>query len=566
MLDDPLMDWLDKYHNNKEYGTKDLPKQKYDKSKNSAMNIMFKNGIDFEKHIVDTLKKKFPSQYVHIAESHKDLTHDNYKKTCDAIKIGVPIIFQAVFIDDKIHLHGIADMLVRSDFVNKMFNKEQLTEEESEKQEKKYVVIDIKSSVLELCVDGKTIRNSPNVSPYKGQLTLYNFMLGNVQKFYPPKAYILCKGWKYEKQKLTYTSESPFDSLGHIDFEKNHSDGEFIDKVRDAILWLDDMYENGHDWSPFQTEDINMMPNMGNTNDQPWNETKNEINCANKELTSIWRVGVKNRNIAVKKGIRKWTDERCTAQNLGINGKKIGPTIDAIIKINNSKNLVMPKKIVNNSFNWQCGDDNDYFVDFETMNEYFYNFDVTGRKLDSNFIFMIGCGHIVNNKWEFKQFIIDTITIEEEYRIVKEFTNYVGDNARLFHWGNAEHSTINIVNNKRQNNIFSDWIQKVTWIDMCSICTDEPIVFKGALNFKLKNVGKALKKNNLIQTTWKDDIQDGLTAMTMAAEYYTKNKVSTYCKNLEKSDKTIIDNIGSYNEIDCKTVQEIVEYLRNHHT
>ena len=72
------------------------------------------------------------------------------------------------------------------------------------------------------------------------------------------------------------------------------------------------------------------------------------------------------------------------------------------------------------------------------------------------------------------------------------------------------------------------------------------------LNFSLKSVVKAFYDNMFIETNYDTDVDNGLQAMVMAYECYKNNNVNSY----------IMSNIQSYNEIDCKVMWEIIEYLR----
>ena len=66
-------------------------------------------------------------------------------------------------------------------------------------------------------------------------------------------------------------------------------------------------------------------------------------------------------------------------------------------------------------------------------------------------------------------------------------------------------------------------------------------------------IGKALHKHNKIKTNWDTNITNGLSAMTDAIKYY------------QTKDETIMKNIAEYNEIDCKIMWEITDYLRKNH-
>ena len=83
------------------------------------------------------------------------------------------------------------------------------------------------------------------------------------------------------------------------------------------------------------------------------------------------------------------------------------------------------------------------------------------------------------------------------------------------------------------------------------------ILIKNCYNFSLKNIANEMYKNNFIKTIWDDnDISNGLDAMYMGWEIYQNND------NVKNS--TVMKNIIKYNEIDCKVVYEIVNYLRNY--
>jgi len=92
------------------------------------------------------------------------------------------------------------------------------------------------------------------------------------------------------------------------------------------------------------------------------------------------------------------------------------------------------------------------------------------------------------------------------------------------------------------------------WTDICKIFMEEPITIKNAYTFKLKDIAKSFYEHKLIKTIWpKNGISSGLGAMMASIDYYNN-------KN-----KKIINNIIKYNEIDCKVMAEIIEYLRIYH-
>ena len=97
-----------------------------------------------------------------------------------------------------------------------------------------------------------------------------------------------------------------------------------------------------------------MCPNMCNSHDYPWTDVKLSIALETKELTMLWMVGPKNREIAFKNGVYKWTDPKCTPKALGINGAHTARILQRILDVNREKGeLVRPTFITNNDYQWQ---------------------------------------------------------------------------------------------------------------------------------------------------------------------------------------------------------------------
>src|SRR5205085_85163 len=98
--------------------------------------------------------------------------------------------------------------------------------------------------------------------------------------------------------------------------------------------------------------------------------------------------------------------------------------------------------------------------------------------------------------------------------------------------------------------------ESVIWIDMCKVFEQEPIVIKGAYRFKLKQIGNAFYNNGLISTKWEDgQMSDGLIVMLEMIKLYRTDQ--TMSPHINKF-KSVID----YNEVDCRVVWEIINYLR----
>ena len=144
---------------------------------------------------------------------------------------------------------------------------------------------------------------------------------------------------------------------------------------------------------------------------------------------------------------------------------------------------------------------------------------------------------------------------------------------RFFHWGHAETSMLRNASRRHQN-AFDGMLNQPEWIDMLTVFRGEPITVKGAKKFGLKEIASNMQRLGLIQTKWEEDGPGGgLAAMQDSIQYYNlKNSYDT----LPNSQKHEVEhqltlfvgkfaNVVDYNEIDCKVVWEIVDYLRDHH-
>ena len=89
------------------------------------------------------------------------------------------------------------------------------------------------------------------------------------------------------------------------------------------------------------------------------------------EITLIWMCGPKNRNIAFDNEITKWTDEDCTSETLGFKGQVLPKVVDMILQVNSDETDILPRKIINNDFNWQAQPTLEFFIDFETLTSIF---------------------------------------------------------------------------------------------------------------------------------------------------------------------------------------------------
>ncbi|AYV77020.1 MAG: hypothetical protein Barrevirus8_6 [Barrevirus sp.] len=594
LLRDPLLDWLDLYYLERGFNDNGIPpnqekpninafvearnskKKTFDQEK-SKLNVLFEMGHNFEDLVIADLRKRFPNDIKKVVNGLP--SPDLNEITKKYILEGVPLIEQAALYNFQNKSFGVADLLIRSDWFDKIFTDEILTDEEKTfkapllRGNWHYRVIDIKWTTMYLCSNGKTLRNSQRFPAYKGQLAIYNAALGLLQGFTPSTAYIMAKSWNLNNnQNHGYNC---YKLLGHIDYEG--FDSKYIEDTRDAINWVRNVRFNGSSWSCITPSVPELFPNMCNKFDSPYHSVKSDLSKQINELTEIWNIGIKHRKIAHSKGITSWSDPKCNSLNIGMKGKKLGPVIDKIIQINRDDiGNIKPDIITNNLEDWQTPHSTDFYIDFEGVTGCLYDrtINLENCEMDSQTTFMIGLGYEEKGQWVYKTFIAESINRDEERRIFRELIQFISNkikNARakprFFHWSPAEKSTMTILN-KRYNNEFSKWTNGCTWIDMCKVFTSEPIVIKGATKFNLKEVAKSMNKHGFIQSSWNiagGAPDSGLTAMFEAIEYYRYMDRPNKTKEEDEKYRRMMISITDYNEIDCKVIFEIVKYLRENH-
>jgi len=542
MLNDCLVDYL-------KYSKPSLLSYR----QNPFTSLLFAKGNEFEEKIVEYIHRNI-SPIQKVSNSINSYSIDQVKKH---LSIGTPIIHSVPFQNNKNHTKGVMDLLVRSDYLNSLTSTKYLTPEEEKTKapllngDYHYVVVDIKFSTLQLKADGIHLLNSDNYPFYKVQLCIYNDALQELQGYTPDYAFLLGRRFTFTSKNETFSSLNALEKLGKVDFSK--ADAEFIHMTKDAIKWVRELNSLGETWSISPPSREELFPNMC-VDSGEWNSVKEEIAHSMGEITSIWFCGTKERKNALINNINNWRDERCTSVTLGVKGPK-APIIDAMLNINRQEiDLVCPKKIVSNLFNWKEKHD-EVYVDFETTMDIFADMNELPLQKKSEYIFMIGVYYTNPNtkEQEYKSFISQSLTKNGEFCIMQEFVEFLKKlkMPRCWFWS-AEY---NIWSRAIQRHF--DIYRPIEMYDLSSLFRTEPIVIKGCFNFKLKNIVSAMNKNGLINTRLRSECTDGLTA---AAKAY--NAYNTY-QNPDSSPP--IRDVEIYNRFDVEALYDILTYLRNNH-
>ena len=550
MCKDPICDWL-KFTNQSNI-------RNSDKNFNS---FLFEKGYEFEQKIVEHINKNIiPITFVSTV-----ITDDSLKKTRDYINAGTPVLHSVPLRHSDSKTQGIADLVIRSDYLNLLTVQDSLTPEETVlpnglNQNFHYVVVDIKFSTIPLRSNNIHILNQSSFPAYKAQCYIYNNALGAIQGYTPPHTFILGRKTKYTSKCITTYTTSPLDKLGKIDYET--FDNPVIDLSRKAVKWYEECRDNYKDWVVIPPTRIELYPNMC-IDSGKWETYKRKIADDLKEITTIWNVGYKHRNTAHAIGIYSWDNKNCTAKKLGIKGKNAA-IIDSILKINRqNRDKIRPKEI-KSCDEWRIPK-NEIYLDIETVSNIFNINDIVNLN-DEDKIFLIGVTYKKGNVLKYKSFVSDTLTKAGEYKIMSEFMEFYNNigRPRIFHWV-ADEKIWKIAENRQFDNacknhdittkdLISDNWKVSEWYDLGKLFRSEPIVIKDCFKFGLKAVAGAMHKHGMIDITNDSDCKNGLSAMMDAYKSYDKS-----------ISEDSMDSIVAYNKYDCEVLYHILTYLRKNH-
>jgi len=564
---EPLLDYLNTY------GTYLLDNNRKIQKNNFQILLTFQKN-NFKKKIIDTISQ-LPNinkdDIVKIATYDEIYSYNKVKDTKKHIKLGTPIIFNGVFHNHNNNTYGILDILVKNSYVDKIFPNLQLPIDiMNDVISNKYCLIMIKYVTLQLSSDGNYLLNNVSNKIIKSQSFLCNNALSHIQNYQNNISLVIGKKKKYRSKKESYVITNLFDNPGIIYYENNPLDMDITYKTQLALDWNKQLRSYNGNELQSQIQSIELQPNMKNNNDFPWSKVKKQLAEKNNEITLLWNVGMKEKNKLYEQNIFSWSDPRCNSKNMGLNQLSTkGIIIDKIISINkNNDTIIEPEIITNNLNEWKENRTLEFFIDFETSDSYLEN------NLDNNtnghFIYMIGCGWSLNGIWNHITLVSKRLEPQYEYEIIMQLFDIMNNlkkstgntKINVYHWSHAE---INFLKNgfKRHNITDNSIFKDFQWTDLMKVFMQEPIVIKGAFNFKLKEIASALYKHNLIQSIWDENnsCNSGVNALVDGLLCH-KEAVK---KNKSMIQIPLMKNIITYNELDCKILWEILVYLRTKH-
>lgn len=579
-LDDPLLDYLDKYGSILGYVREECPFE---------TKIIMEKGHIFESNVISKIREK-GIQVVEVCEYENWV--DGVFETIQLIKQGIPIIAQGYLVNHMNQTKGRPDILIRSDFLNLLKDgiiQNQDININGENNKWHYRVIDIKMSNILLSSNGVNILNNKMYKAYKAQVLIYNMALGLIQNYQSPQAYLLGRSSHNSDNSISFND--CFNSISVIDYS-NYDEG-FIIKLDKGLEWLKLVKElpivsvsgNGkHNWDELENIlpeyfKFNLRPNMKNKYDYQWNLAKKEIANEREDFTLLWNCGVSTRNELLSNGIKTWNEYKNYCK---MSDGFIEQTLYHILDINSleNKNIYYPQKL-DNEFIDYIPEKNIPFVviDFETSNNLNDEFEFLPEKGGCEYIFLIGITVVIPNtnqniepEYRYFPFMIKQLNLDHELSIVRKMCRLINDLLELlnldritfYHWSPAEVRFMNNMLDRQWEELSDDehyTLQKVNYSDILTIFKYQPIVIKGAYNFSIKTIGTALYNLGLIKTTWDKKLDlNGFAVMLQINKF--NNEAERL--NLSLKDYEEVNDIIHYNMIDCQVLGEIIIFLQKY--
>lgn len=550
MINDELVDWLRLYYNKNDNLEEDEVEDE-DKEENKKQNYdsftsyIMEKGNEFEAKIINDFNNEMNTKIISVSPFY---TEKAYNKTLELIRNRVPFIHSACIKNDSQKLFGVADLLIRSDFLG-LFTKYEYKHDCQEPYH--YVVLDIKWSTLHLTADQTHLVNSGNIPAYKAQLYIYNQCLKEMQKYEPKVAFLL--GRRSECNSSGDKYDSPFDKIGVVDFNKK--DATYTLKTGKAIKWVRKVREEGKKWRINPPSNFHLYPNM-KVDSGKWQGIKMKIAKDIGDISLIWYCGIKQKEKAFDKGVFSFKDCRCNVNVLEIKGQR-AKHISNILKINqqSEEKIRICSKQRLPSFS------NEMFVDFETFCDiHDFEDDESDPLRRLNTIFLIGVWY----QNQYYSFIAKDLKPSSELEIMEQFHEFVKskNNPVLWYWHAENQLWDRSYNNQLDKNpeIFQF---DFNWIDLKDIFIQNEIVIQDCFSYKLKEIINCLSNHGFISILNRSDkCKNGKDASLIALKLYFEHEKTGALSEYTLRASTVMKDVLKYNEFDVVSLHAILNFLK----
>jgi len=500
MLDIPIFDYLAMYNYEKELDA-------------FNENIHIQSNLNYNYRII-SLKRKCIDMNYYFDDLTDYKNHESVDLTKKMIKEKVQIIFNGYLHCDKMRLFSHFDVLIHSSIIRDFLN----VDLNSESFEGYYQLL--------IVYNNNRNQKKNNIILYGKQKVLDSYFSDNSNlafdsQFKQPHTFIL------SNENIIYT----------VNLNKQH----LFYKMNEAYKWILDLRENGQSWDLFNPTRHELLPNMKHGSIYGYKCIIQSIISKNDELTSYNDITLEKRNDYFIKNIQ--IDDA-----LRESGK---PFLKSVADLRGTKKvscdiskLVVPKKRI-------------FYVDFEYINSFHFKRDFS--RADTNHLYLIGVLYEKDNNWLYKPFVpkkIDYMNQNSSYEIQNirnwiDFMESFGTPYCVMNWSVAEQSMLASLS-KQYNFELETTIE---WIDLLKLFkTTINFVCDGMKTYSLKDVAKSMYKLGFINTSWTDNVMNGLEANILLIPNFIKGDyVLDQCDGLY--------DIINYNEIDCRVMMELFEFV-----
>ena len=572
IIRDPILDWLS-MHGGRAGFRRDDENANYD-PRTDFRRFVIDRGFAFEAAVLKLLQARV--DVIRIAERAEDARSlSKARATIDALRSGIPIVTQAVLRNPDRRTYGVVDLLVRSDLLASWFPELLAPDDATVSapglglKDFHYRPIDLKFHTFELTADGHVTASADQLA-YAVQLWLYEEALGRIQGHRCSSAYLLGRTWQQGDSR----GEGCLERLARVDMDRwlPNRDTTIEQLAADSVEWMRRLRMAGADWRVLPEPSVpELYPNIKNADDSPWHSAKRDIAEALYELTLLPAMTPERRAAAHARGIRGWNDDGISAAQLGVTSPAYAARVDAVLTANcTSTPTVVPERIQISS-EWRISAPVEFYVDFETVSNLDDDFSEIPRLGGQALIVQIGCGHTgIDGSWRFAQWTVDELSVADEGRIIDAWIKHMTTactangvdpkDARICHWSAAEPVNLeSAYNSARTRHPHTAWPSDLPWFDVLErVIRATPVAVTGAFNFGLKSIAKAMRAAGFISTVWSDGPTDGLAAM--AATWSAADDVNA--RGLSLALHPLMVEVARYNEVDCRVMFEILQWLR----
>lgn len=573
---DPLLDWLDCYGSDRNL-PKDLPNQCDLKS------FMFNQYLILLERIYKYIREKandrdcvqIRQEYpecnnfeLKIDNNSKGISRQDLEATIKSMSNNVPVILNAVLYNPNEHKSGCFNVMIKYNYLSKIFPMamRKLKESKLPYDPDSYTFIQIKYSKLKLCAANLYLLNQSNQKTYK----LEQAHLHQVLKYYQINnnvlSFIMGRKSSYSTKGMTYENYNALNSFGLVDLSKR--DIESLEDLRVANQWLDKVKNEGHLWSIDPPDRKQLYPNMKNAQDYPWNGYKQQLADKNKDLTKLWYVGAVERYRLWDSGINvtKWDQLNANDVKYNSHYKNI---ISNIISSNKSGQCINFDKLKSQLYLMRKPIQ--FYLDFEFVNDIADDFSQFPMSNSSKYIYMTGClcADTERSSTQYTNYLVNRLNKNQEMSTLKawlEDINKLNRNHReitIYHWGAAEkiqmRDYLSAHHQLHSTGFSENLICKINLIDLCEMFKNCEVGIPGCFGYGLKEIATVFYKNGWIKTIWPQTLsgEDALIAAILTEKECQLGKYS------KLADVPLMKDYIQYNYVDCKVMEEIVNYIMN---